>query len=426
MRVKALDLRDDELLELALGLGRGACLATLERLAKVELHVVHDAHARGHRARLLQVVHEREAGRQVGQEHATVALDLGQGEELHDRGRDDAQVALAAEDELRRVDAHALARRLPRPLDDAVRRHDLHIEHQVLDVAVAVLLHAAGIRRDPAAERRELQAVGLVAHHQAVLRERLDDVASRGAGLDAGHAVDGVDPQHPVHAAHVDRDHHARLVDGDAECLGHVRPAAEGQHAGAVRLARLDDRDDLVVALRENDQVRHALKARVAHRPDLAARVAMAAPQADLGVVGDLVGLERLGQRGAQRGARPRRGDLGGVVRLVAVVRAERRGEHLAEPGHQVGQLFLAQAVAVAGEHGGAVWAHDESRVREAPAVIGLAIGHGHRRGRGGHEACVAGGDTERSVPSERRQRAARLLHQGEADAAGLIDERGF
>src|SRR5207245_11420676 len=126
---------------------------------------------------------------------------------------------LGAEDPGARVDADRLAGRGHAPLQLAARRHHRYVEHQVLDVAVAVLLHAAGAGGDPAAQGRELDAVRLVAEGESLAGQRLGAVAAHGPGLDAGAAVDGIDPADAVHPPGVHGDDRPRLVLGTAQRL---------------------------------------------------------------------------------------------------------------------------------------------------------------------------------------------------------------
>ena len=115
-----------------------------------------------------------------------------------------------------------ISRRRSRPTDsrgDALVRSqraggggDGDIENDVFDIAVAVFLHAAGVGGDPAAQRGEFHAVGLVAHRHAVFFQLGHDVPADGAGLNAGHHVLVIDPEDAIHPAHIDRNDRAFFV----------------------------------------------------------------------------------------------------------------------------------------------------------------------------------------------------------------------
>ena len=170
-------------------------------------------HTRDRRRRLARgdVAHRGQAGGPGGEQ---VAEDPALGRHAADVDRrlgDDPQPTLAAQHHL----AHARA--------GGGARHRSHGEHarrgdhpqparELGDVAVAVGLHARGARRDPAAQRRVREAVGKVAAGPALGVELALEVGAEDAGLHARQLRRGVDRQHPVQAAHVDRDHGPRLL----------------------------------------------------------------------------------------------------------------------------------------------------------------------------------------------------------------------
>ena len=89
---------------------------------------------------------------------------------------------------------------------------DAEPAREVGDVAVLVGLHARRAGRDPAAERRVGEGVGEVAEGPALGVELALELRPERAGLHLGEPRLGVDREHAVHPAHVDRDHGARLV----------------------------------------------------------------------------------------------------------------------------------------------------------------------------------------------------------------------
>src|SRR5204862_6851048 len=121
---------------------------------------------------------------------------------------------------------------------------------------VAVLLHAARVGGDPAAECRELDAVWLVADREAVWRQLRDDVAADGPGLDARHPVRGIEPEDPVQPPEVDGDDRALLVRAAAERPAHVGAASVGDEADAVANRQRHERLQLLLLRRKDDEVR--------------------------------------------------------------------------------------------------------------------------------------------------------------------------
>ena len=111
-------------------------------------------------------------------------------------------------------------------------RDDPQPARRVGDVAVAVGLHARRARRDPAAERRVRERVGVVPEGPALGVELLLQPRAVDAGLHAREPRGGVDVDEPVHALEVDGDHRPRLVARRLEAAGDARAAAERDHHG--------------------------------------------------------------------------------------------------------------------------------------------------------------------------------------------------
>ena len=63
-------------------------------------------------------------------------------------------VPSGAEHQPSKIEAYRLARRRAGSLQLAGGGDDVHVQHDVFDIAVAVFLHAAGVGGDPAAQRR--------------------------------------------------------------------------------------------------------------------------------------------------------------------------------------------------------------------------------------------------------------------------------
>ena len=177
---------------------------------------------------------------------------------------------------------------------------------QVGHVAVLVGLHARGARRDPAAERRVVEAVGEVPERPARRVELRLERRPEHARLHAREARHRIDLQHAVQPPEVDAEHRPRLVRGRVEAAGDVRPAAERDHDRVGLERGGEHRRDLLLGARPHD--------RVGQPPELAAPLqhevaqALAAPVDDPveRIVRDGRGPDRLLQRGAQHGRKRR------------------------------------------------------------------------------------------------------------------------
>ena len=142
----------------------------------------------------------------LAEEHRAEALHLGQREHLHDGARHDAEPALGAEQPARGIAADRLARRRPSrassPLGVTRRRSRARCPRCCRSGSSSCRSRWSRSSRRASRTR----AVGLVADREAVARELLVDLAAGGARLDARPCGSRVDPEHAVHAAHVDRD----------------------------------------------------------------------------------------------------------------------------------------------------------------------------------------------------------------------------
>ena len=162
------------------------------------------------------------------------------------------------------------------------------------------------MRCHPAAQRRELDRVGLVSHGEAEALELRDDLAPNSAGLDARDVVLRIDPQDLVHATHVDRDDHALVLSGAAQCLRHVRSAPVGDETDVMCGSCLDKCNHLLLVAREDDQIRNALQLCVLDRVHLLLRVSVSVAEPEQRLVGDRVVTEELSQLLQELGLRSR------------------------------------------------------------------------------------------------------------------------
>ncbi len=174
--------------------------------------------------------------------HAVQAqLDLG----------DDAERALGADVEPGEVVAGARFARAAAGADDpAVGRDDGEPEHVLAHRAVANGVGARRARRGHAADRRV--GAGIDREEQARALELGVELLAQHARLHAAVEVLGVDLEHAVHLRQVDA--HAAVERGDVALERRADAERDDRHAR--RVAKPDDRRDLVVRVREHDDVR--------------------------------------------------------------------------------------------------------------------------------------------------------------------------
>ena len=167
----------------------------------------------------------------VGNTMPAVARNVGRRWIAHPRLGDDAEDPLAADHQAVGAGPGARARE-PAALPPALRREHPHRLDEVVDVGVVRRVVAARAGGDPAAERREAEALREVAQREAVRPQLVLERRPVDAGLDARGAGGRVDLEHAVEAVHGDGDDGVgvRRVD-----------APDHRRAGA-------ERDDLDVA----------------------------------------------------------------------------------------------------------------------------------------------------------------------------------
>ena len=131
--------------------------------------------------------------------------------EPQDRAGDDAEGALAADEQLeQRQPGHVLDALAAQRDQGAVGEHDVEAEHVVGGDAVLHAAQAAGVGRDVAADRADLERRRVGRVPEAVLGRRPLDVGVERAGLGDGHLarrvdLDGVHPLQAEHQTPVDR-----------------------------------------------------------------------------------------------------------------------------------------------------------------------------------------------------------------------------
>ena len=237
------------------------------------------------------------------------------------------------------ADQHAVGARAgaragqPAALPGPARGDRAHGLDQVVDVRVERREVPAGAGGDPAAERRELERLREVPQRQPMLAELVLEPRARRPGLDARGPRHGIDLEHAVERAQVERDStRVAVAHGRLDTANHARPAAVRDRGRARVRAPFEHGLALALVARERDHVRRVVEAAAEGAHDVAVGLAV-------GVRGALVQLGRadLGERG--RRLEPRRRQLHVLERYRALdlgvaeaeVRADRgRGlEHM-------------------------------------------------------------------------------------------------
>ena len=148
--------------------------------------------------------HRARGGEEVLEAHRAAVAKRRAILQPHPGLRDDAENAF-------RADHHAIGARAragagqAAPLKRAARRHRAQRFHEVVDVGVERREMPAAARRDPAAERRILEALREMAERQAMRLELRFERGAIGAALDQRGARRLVDLLHLAHLAQVDR-----------------------------------------------------------------------------------------------------------------------------------------------------------------------------------------------------------------------------
>ncbi len=119
---------------------------------------------------------------------------------LDRRGGDDAEGALAADEELLQVVAGVVLAQPPQPVPDAaIGQHDLEAQGQLAGIAVAQYRNPAGVGREIAADLAA--PLGAEAQREQPVGRGLLQIGKDAAGLDRHREIDRVDCTDMVHAA---------------------------------------------------------------------------------------------------------------------------------------------------------------------------------------------------------------------------------
>ena len=213
----------------------------------------------------------------------------------HPRLGDDAERPLAAEQQPVGRRAGARRRQPPRRPHAGAGRDRAHRLDEVVDVGRPGGEVTAGARRDPAAERRQLERLRVEAQRQAVRGELLLEHRAARARLDARRPRDRVDLEHAVQATERERDRPFVPRAGDRlDAAGDARPAADRDHRHARARGPREHALDVGLLARVHDEVggMRDLAAEAAHDVHVRAPEAEARAVVD-GVGGDIGELRR-------------------------------------------------------------------------------------------------------------------------------------
>ncbi len=271
----------------------------------------------------------------------------------------------------------------------AQRGHRADVEDQVLDVAVAVLLHAARVGGDPPAEGGELDAVRLVSQRVPVLGELALDLTAHRARFDAGHPIHRVDPANPVHPGKVHYTDGPVLARGAAQRIGDVGSSPVGHQADLVTQGGLYQRRDLLIGLRADHEIGDPVEPAVLDQVHLFEGVPVTAAEPDLRVGRDGGSGQDPGDLSKKPVVPNRLGNVGRVLGVMDIAGLDVAGDRLPDPGEQVGQLDAAAGIAIALEDHAAIGKEIETGTAKAPDVRAFLLvgrdgsGIGHYAGSG-------------------------------------------
>ncbi len=157
---------------------------------------------------------------------------------------DDAERALAADDNVEQARARRRGRAAPSEHELASRRREPQAEHDVVDAAVARRRLTGGARGDVAAERRLLVALGVVPERQAVRLEGPLDVGAAQPRLEGRETGILIDVEQLIHPSQVDGDHageRALPAAGGPHAAHDARATTEGHDRDALGAAHLEE-----------------------------------------------------------------------------------------------------------------------------------------------------------------------------------------
>jgi hypothetical protein len=193
--------------------------------------------------------------REVGEVHRRAGPKRRPRLEAHPRLGDHAKGALRAGKQPLRGRTGAGPRQSSR-LHHAARCHDAHGLYELVDVRVEGREMAPGTGRDPAAQRRPLKRLWVMAQREAVRLQLRFEGRSERPGSDSRGAGSTVDLEHAVKMAKIEADGAAVAVtDIGFDAAGHAGAAPEGNDRDAGAAGPFEDRCHLLLVARKRNEI---------------------------------------------------------------------------------------------------------------------------------------------------------------------------
>ena len=244
------------------------------------------------------------------------AVGVGErGRPQHDVG-EEPEPALRPEDELAEVRARRGGRER-RQVERSRGRLEDAAREQLLDPPETQAAHPRAAGRDPAADRRELERLRLVADGQAVRRQRLGECRPGRPGASAVTRPDPlVDGRHAGEPRQVDGDERVGRRPG-VDAADDARAAAIRDQPGSRRSGEVEDRADLGAVCGPGDGIGDRVEAAEPQVEQVGERLAAGVPDASLGIgVEEVVRGNPRGRHGLDHVRERREGRRGGGADL--------------------------------------------------------------------------------------------------------------
>ena len=128
---------------------------------------------------------------------------------------------------------------------------------EIVDMRFRRRVMAAGARDDPAAERRELKTLGIVAQRQPLRTELILQRGPVDASTDPCRATRAVDFVNFVEAFEIERNRRGiSITNRRFNATDHARPAADRNDGDIVAASPIENGDDLFFVLGKSDEIR--------------------------------------------------------------------------------------------------------------------------------------------------------------------------
>ena len=245
-----------------------------------------------------------------------------------------------------------------------------HLFDDVLDVAVSILLHPAGIGGDPSSQGREFDAVGFVTGDETGHPELAFQFLPRDARLDQGPLVLAVDPFDAIHPPHVHRNDHALFRGRKLQRATDAGAAAVGNEADVLGPGQRHQHRAILLRFGVDDHVGDAFELGVDDPEDLVGTGLPVAVDESLAVVeGELIGTVEIGQATAEPGVQSGGGNRFGIDLGPFFLEIGIESQDFSHVGEEVVHLVAAQLVTITREGHRVIVIEDETGVGESPTV---------------------------------------------------------